>query len=332
MCEMQYMLEYVLGWKSPSGFAADKGTIVHKIMEILACIKHAEQKKEKFVDDDIVGKLDIKNYNLDDIIKKVFVYYSTMSPLHKWTEKELKLCSDWTYKALQDNNGTFDPRVREIIQPEQHFDIVIDKPWSHYKYETPEGVLEGQLAIKGTIDLITKVNDNTLELIDYKTGKRLDWATGEEKTLAKLYKDPQLKIYHYAISKLFPEYDHIIASINYINDGGTYSVCFDKSDLADTEDMIRAKFEKIKNTNKPRLNKSWKCTKLCHFGKSTFENTSLLPILEYRDGQVCKPGQVMTKCEQVKHEIDLIGMKGVVDSMTCPGYTIGKYKAPGAIE
>jgi hypothetical protein len=96
--------------------------------------------------------------------------------------------------------------------------------------------------------------------------------------------------------------------------------------------MIRRKFETIKNTQIPQLNKSWKCTKLCHFGKTTFENTHALPILEYRDGQLCKIDAPMTKCEQIKHEIEVKGIDNVVDQYTVPGYTVGKYKAPGSAE
>jgi hypothetical protein len=332
MCEQQYFLEYVLGHRSPSNKKADKGTICHKALEILAHIKLAIQNGESSTTDDVIGKIKVNNYNLDTIIEQVYKHYSTEFKHHEWELKDYKDCHKWVHKALIDHNGAFDPRSRHIIQPEQHFDIVIDKPWADYEYETKDGLLKGKLAIKGTIDLITKVNDNTLEIIDWKTGKRLDWATGQEKTLEKLYKDPQLKIYHYALSNLYPEYDHIIMSINFINDGGAFSMCFDKSDLASTEDLIRKKFEEIKKCKKPKLNKSWKCTKLCHFGKTTFENTDMLPIIEYRDNQVCKPGQCMTKCEQIKYEIELKGIKNVVDEYTREGYTVGKYKAPGSVE
>ena len=134
------------------------------------------------------------------------------------------------------------------------------------------------------------------------------------------------------MSKLYPEYDHIMATINFINDGGAFSICFDKSDLPNTEDIIRKKFETIKKCKKPLLNKSWKCNKLCHFGKTTFENTNSLPILEYRDGQVCSNGNYMTKCEQIKHDLELKGMNAVVDEYTSQGYSVGKYKAPGSVE
>jgi hypothetical protein len=226
----------------------------------------------------------------------------------------------------------FDPRNRNILCPEQHFDIVIDKDWSKYKYKLSEGTLEGNLAIKGTIDLITQVGDNTIEIIDWKTGRRLNWATGQEKTQEKLEEDPQLRIYHYAIQKLYPHIDHIMVTIFFINDGGAFSVIFDKSDLPKTESMLRDKFEIIKKTQKPRLHKSWMCSKLCHFGKSTFENSNVLPILEYRDNQLCQKNTHMTKCEQIKHDIELKGINNVVDEYTVPGYTVAKYKAPGSVE
>jgi len=333
MCEQQYFIEYVLGYRSPSNKKADKGTIVHKVLEILAGIKLSEQNNESKYNDDILGDIDIKKYNLDQITEQVYEYYTSQFKHHEWELKDFKDCHKWVYKALTDHNGIFDPRSRNIVRPEQHFDIVIDKPWANYSYETLEGVLEGKLAIKGTIDLITKVNDNTLEIIDWKTGRRLDWATGQEKSLEKLYVDPQLKIYHYALSKLYPEYDHIIMSINFINDGGAFSMCFDKSDLSSTEELIRKKFEEIKKCKRPKLNKTWKCNKLCYFGKNTFENNkNILPILEYRDNQLISKGNYMTVCEQIRHDIDLNGMNHVVDKYTTPGYTVGKYKAPGSTE
>jgi len=329
LCEQQYFLEYVLGYRGPSGLKADKGTTVHKVLEILAVIKKAQQDDVKVIDDDVVGKIDISNYSLDLIIEQVYKYYSEANSHHKWTPKDYKDCHAWVYKAIEFNNGMFDPRNRHILCPEQHFDIEIKKPWSAYSYDTPEGKLEGNLAIKGTIDLITLVNDNTIEIIDWKTGRRLDWATGKEKTQEKLQVDPQLRIYYYAISQLYPHIENIIFSIYFINDGGPFSICFDKSDMYKTEDMLRQKFQIVKNSRKPQLHKSWMCTKLCHFGKTTFENTHIEPQVEYRDNQVCGIGDNMTKCEQIKHDINLNGMDIVVDQYKNKNHSFGKYKAPG---
>lgn len=332
MCPMQYFIEYNLGHKSPSNKKADKGTICHKVFEILAEIKLNTQFGRPYFYDDIISQVNVVDYNLDQIIDQVYTYYTSRFNHHDWTSTDLKDCRKWVQKALEYNNGMFDPRNREIVSSEQHFDMEIKKDWAKYSYKIDNEVISGNLAIKGTIDLITKVNDKTLEVIDWKTGKRLDWATGQEKTLDKLHTDPQLMIYFYAIQNLYPNIEHIIVSINFINDGGVFSVCFDKSHLFKVEMMLKQKFETIRNTVHPQLNKSWKCTKLCHFGKTTFENSNYLPIIEYRENQITPLGKYMTKCEQIHHDIGVKGLNGVVDEYKLPGYSIGQYKAPGSTE
>lgn len=325
MCEQQYFIEYNLGLRGPSGQKADKGTIVHKVMEILADIAVACSKGEMHIQDDIVGEISTLDHNVEDITEKVYEFYSTRTPHHTWKSIDLKHCKKWIEKALTVQGGNFDPRNQRIIQPEQKFDLVIEKPWAYYEYSDD---LKGYLSIKGTIDLIAQPNENTIEIIDYKTGKRLDWATGEEKTFGKLEKDPQLRMYHYAASKLYPDIDHIIVSIYFINDGGIFSMNYDKSQLPETEDMIRKKFERIKACKRPKLTRSWKCTKLCHFGKNYFDE----PIIEYRHGHVCEKGTPMTMCEQIRHAIDIAGMETTIDKYQAEGYNIGNYKAPGTTE
>lgn len=332
MCPMQYYIEYNLGMRSPSNKKADKGTICHKVFEILAFIKLNQQKNNRYFEDDIIGPVDITDYDLNTIIEQVYTFYTSQFTHHEWTARDFKDCDKWVYKALDYGDGMFDPRNREIVEPEQHFDITIDKDWAKYSYETKDGLLEGQLSIKGTIDLITRVNDDTFEVIDWKTGRRLDWATGQEKTLDKLHQDPQLMLYYYAISKLYPDIKHIMVSINFINDGGMFSVCFDKNNLYQVEMMLRKKFEDIKNTTNPPLNKSWKCTKLCHFGKNTFEGSEHLPLIEYRENKLTNLGETMTICEQIKHDVTVKGMQNVIDEYQAPGYNIAHYKAPGSTE
>lgn len=81
MCEQQYFAEYVLGWRGPSGQKADKGTITHKILEILAVIKKGLQDNASSIDDNILGNISTTNYDLDDIISRVYKHYSEKSPL-----------------------------------------------------------------------------------------------------------------------------------------------------------------------------------------------------------------------------------------------------------
>jgi len=329
MCEQQYFIEYVLGWRGPSGLKADKGTIVHKVLEILAFIKQGYQNQESTINDDIVGEIQVDSYDLNNIYNSVYNYYSNNNSHHEWKEKDKTECFKWINKALEFNKGMFDPRNRDIVCPEQHFDFVLDKPWAKYSFDTPDGTIAGNLALKGTIDLITRIDDNFFEIIDWKTGKRLNWSTGKEKTQASLENDPQLRIYHYAVSHLYPEIDNIMITINFINDGGPFSMCFQKSDLVKTELMLKEKFEKIKQTKRPRLHKTWMCKKLCHFGKTTFANTTIDPLIEYRDGEISNKGEIMTKCEQIHHDLQLQGMNNVIQSYKHPNHTFGFYKAPG---
>ena len=83
-----------------------------------------------------------------------------------------------------------------------------------------------------------------------------------------------------------------------MNDGGPFTVHFQDSDIPETLEMIRAKFEVIKDTDIPELRRSWKCSKLCSAGKTTFEGTSVDPIIERRFGVPTRYGEYMTKCEQ----------------------------------
>ena len=329
-CEQRYYIEYNLGWKGESGLKAEKGTISLKVLEILAHIKLGQQNEAKSITDDIVGKVSTKTYNIDKLVDKVFGHYSSFATHHNWASKDLEDCREWVHKARRLNSGMFDPLNRHIVAPELRFDFEIDQPWAKYKYNLPNGeILEGQLAMKGTIDLVTDIGDNMYEVVDWKTGRRLNWATGEEKTYEKLHDDPQLRMYHYAVSKAYPDKEQIVVTINFINDGGPFSICYTKDELPRTEAMLREKFERIRQTQVPKLNRSWKCTKLCPFGKTTFAGTHIKPIQEFRSGQVTPKGQLMTKCEQIKFEITRKGMERTTTEYSAQDHHVSDYTAPG---
>lgn len=212
---MQYFLNYVLGYSTgvPSQFKADQGTIVHKVLEILANLKHAKQRGENGFEDDCIGWCEFKDwmdiYHLtndevdkinktrsaesiykwdcyveyghtrkgkelvEDLIQRVYDYYTSCWTHHNWTPAIFRHISNWVWIALDyspgnDKQNPFDPRQREIHAAEPHFDIEIKKPWAEYEYELDGKKLTGNLSIKGTIDLITRVDDDTLEIIDWK--------------------------------------------------------------------------------------------------------------------------------------------------------------------
>jgi hypothetical protein len=331
-CPMRYFGEYTLGWNGPSNMKADKGTIVHKVLEILACSKKAQQDGLKSFTDDICGEItsDVMSIEIDPLTEQVYDYYSKAFKHHDWQPKDLREVKRWVHKVFEQANGAFDPRKRDIVEPEQRFDFEIQDDWAKYEYEIDGQTISGRLALKGTIDLITKVGDGFYEIIDWKTGKRINWGTGEEKTQEYLFHDPQLRLYHYAAHCLYPNVEQIMITINFMNDGGAFTIFFQRKDIPDTIEMLKKKFEEIKNTEVPQLNTGWKCRKFCYFGTTTFEGTHVLPIIQKGRGHVTNKGQTMCKCEQLDFVLKHRPLDTVVKHMSAPGHVLGHYKAPGS--
>ena len=103
---MQYYMEYGLGWRGPSNKKADKGTIVHKVLEIAAVCKKGLQDGKKIIVDEHIGRVSTCNYKpeyLDKVIDRVYEYYTSRTGHHKWLPLDLKHCRKWVWKALEYN-------------------------------------------------------------------------------------------------------------------------------------------------------------------------------------------------------------------------------------
>lgn len=293
-CGHSYFLTYNLGlrpdgkkeggngWTIPKPqMKADKGNIVHKALELLARKKLATQQgKASFAEDEIGKVWPCDGFDVDLAFEEAWAYYTKVRCPHwPWDDKEYRLCRGWTYDVCELNGGMWNPLNRTVVQPEQYFDIPIEQPWAKYSYRLPDGTkLDGRLAIKGTVDLITETPCGTLEYLDWKTGQRKDWATGKVKDWKKLRDDPQLRIYHYALSKLYPDRKYIIMTIVFVQDGGAFSLDFGPSDLAKTEAMLKDRFEKVRDCQRParilhQPADKWKCKYLCAFGMNQWAGT-----------------------------------------------------------
>ena len=205
-CQMQYFMTYVLGYRSESGKKAQQGTACHKVMECLAACKKELQdnpdSKTLSITDDALGQLEFTPRKLGtkkfvaQLMKDSYEHYTSQDS-HKYYPADFRFCEKQVETALTFNEGQFDPRNRNIVDTEPTFDIEIEEDWAKYEYEMPDGTtITGNLAIKGTIDLVTKIDDNIIEVVDWKTGQRKTWATGEVKTYEKLLDDAQLLLYN----------------------------------------------------------------------------------------------------------------------------------------
>ena len=329
-CEMQYFMTYVLGYQSKSGKKADMGTMVHKVMEVLAGLKkyHQDSPRARIlrVDDDAIGKFKCPRteLNTDELVNKLIDLsidsYAEKSP-HVFSKKDRQEIAKTAWCFLTHGDGQFDPRKRNIHFPEPHFDIPIEEDWAKFDYEVDGKVVQGQLAIKGTIDLVTLINEDTIEVVDWKTGRRMDWATGEVKDYNKLENDPQLLLYYYAISKLYPEFPNRIMSIFFYKDKdgnpdpSPFSICFSKEDESRFLEMLKNRVTEIRENVNPKpldpSRKHWKCTALCHFCKNDWPETNI------------------SMCEYIENHVNQHGMEKTIKDCTRKGFDIGFYEAPG---
>jgi len=176
----------------------------------------------------------------------------------------------------------------------------IDKSWgtglSHRRKILKIEKIGKKLTQCISVDSVDKTYLCTKNLIPtHNSGRRLNWATGKEKTQADLEKDPQLLLYYYALKTLYPDQSFYV-SIYYVNDGGLFDIVFTDDDFEKAEKMIRQRFEYIRSVEMPkqisRDQSHWKCQKLCGFS-----------ILE-KDGK--------TACQCMRENIEYYGMDETV--------------------
>ena len=161
-----------LGLADTSGKKAELGNIVHKALELLARKKLALQKKESsFGDPEISIIFNTLEFNPEEAIATGWNHYTDpLKTIHSWEEGDRKKAKKWVWDVLLYNNGMFNPLNREIVMPEEYFDMEIPEEWARYEYTIPgeKGTFSGQLRIKGTMDLVTRVKKGLIEYVDWK--------------------------------------------------------------------------------------------------------------------------------------------------------------------
>ena len=332
-CQLKYYQVYGLGYQDKSNLKAECGTTVHKVMEVLGnCKKILQEGAKQTFKDDAIGEVKFTKKGLytDSFVQKIidrsYEHYKSLSA-NDFDKKlsGVKIDDENFYHskpfvekmcdiALNGCGGIYDPRNRTIVDMEPHFDLPINEDWAYFDYEHEGETLRGQLAIKGTIDTVTSTDDDTIEVIDWKTGQRTVFSTGEEKTYGKLQKDPQLLLYNHAISRLYPSYSNRVMTINFLRDGGPFSLLFDEEDDAMFIDMLKKRFEEIANAKRlfpvSKSREHWKCKYLCAFSK-------------------IDPETGKTICHGVEESIKTYGIDVTTEKYKKKNFDPTYYNAPG---
>lgn len=252
-CEFQFYLTQILGFYDESGPAATLGHLSHHVLEILSRLSILKHKK------------DSKYWNAEYLWQICFNHYAKERPdiFEKIDSSKLKKVAKGTFALI---NSEYSPINERTIAAETPFSIPVQD--NELAFE-----IDGQkhyLNLRGRIDRIDKINDSTIEIMDYKTGTRTNYKSSDraKKDEISLRDEIQPRLYHLAAKHLFPWAENIIVTFIYLADGGPISVPFCDQDIHKTYDMIKKRYFTIKNNSSPqKTSEKWKCRSLCSFYK-----------------------------------------------------------------
>ena len=175
-CQMQYFMTYVLGHQTTSGKKAQLGTVVHKVMEVLAGCKKLHQDGQKLLlEDDAIGEVEFTKRKLgtkkfvNEILKRSYDHY-TSNCTHHYTNADYKFCDKTTWEALTYDDGNFDPRKRNIVAAEPQFDIPIEEA----------GSKEISLRARGTPRIANRLLRRVRDYAEMETEGVIDESTAKE--------------------------------------------------------------------------------------------------------------------------------------------------------
>lgn len=259
-CEWLYFLQQVLYFDEmcPKPDAI-LGTIAHKVLEILSIASLRKHRK------------DSKIWDVNYLWTIVFNRYCKTDPesvSNIKPEKLEKVCLG-IHNLLNDE---YTPIRDNTLSAEAKFHIPLMSP----EFRLPQEFLgnsyseqDKYFSLRGRIDRIDRINDDTIEVIDYKSGQRTSFSssTRHKKEASDLHEEIQPRMYHLAAKHLYPWAKNIIVTFIYLTDGGAVPTPFSDADINTTKDILLKRFRAIKANIDPQRNRSWKCSKICSFGK-----------------------------------------------------------------
>jgi len=228
-CRWMYYCKYILKLPDEGGDKTRLGSVIHEIFELISRPSKQEQRK-KYILHSIETK---KLYpSLHRLFQKILNRFKIpVGELRELGEQLLinAFCSGYDIKS-------------KVLDVEKDFHIQVSE----------------NVYIKGFIDKILELDDNTLELIDYKSGAPFN----DEKCNSEF----QPFFYKLAAQKLFPKYKNFLFSFHFLKNKKIITVSKDNEELARFLNFIIAQgilmlnFD-LKDAN---CNTGWHC-KWCKF-------------------------------------------------------------------
>ncbi len=249
-CQWKYYLQTSLGFEDVSGPSAVLGHIAHKVLELFSKASMVNHPKDSKIWD--------ANYVWDICFNHYYKVENKGAEGIK-NDKIKAVCRG--IKELL--NSSYTPIRHNTIATE----VKANVPLVGKDFKLKDS--DKTFYIRGYIDRIDKIDDKTVEIVDYKSGTRTDYESKDrhKKTSEDIFKSIQAKLYHYATKQLYPWAENILVTFIYITDGGPVTAFFCDDDLKDTIELVKKRFKAVQANEDPQRTRSWKCNALCPFGK-----------------------------------------------------------------
>jgi len=288
MCKFAWYLNYIHKLPFKDSFATMQGKMLHKICEDYAsseirirelreAIGDANKKDKEMMMREIQ---ELQRYF--DYTSRVYYYYRNEFEPWKYVDgykETAKLCNSCEFynedtkscnvidekvdefagcprKEARESfrlinqvfgvDGDQNPLNRKILAIEKEFHIELDNG----------------IPIYGFIDIVSELDEDTVEIIDWKFGK---WQLPQDEAIY----DIQLRMYAVAASILYPQYKNIICTLEYPRYYGSRSkpssvtVTFNQADLEETKNVIAEAWEYVNTQNLLVRSPSYTCKYMC---------------------------------------------------------------------
>jgi CRISPR/Cas system-associated exonuclease Cas4 (RecB family) len=252
-CPFKYYLTYVVGIRRPDTFATLNGRIIHTQLEKMSLGHMKHWKLELLARYKRYQPWTLhKNYLQHEHECETCASLSEVPSYHGAIEDLFindKNCPKWHIKEAV--NLIDDILIREI----NPFDYPLIDAEHKFKLHIGDNVY-----INGFIDLVSRLDDETIEIRDWKTGNWLP-------SYADVREDAQLRIYDLAASILFPQYKNRLLTLDYIKHK-CFTFVIDEAEREDNRLWLIDMAKKIEADMNPRRisnspSKFWKCKALC---------------------------------------------------------------------
>lgn len=260
-CPFSYFLKYIIGMETKAGKAALQGSIVHQAFEWMAKLRKRGKTN--------VDPMWLLNRAWDKLTAETLgvAIRRVTTRIDKNTGNlmeaaDFKKCRVALETILDDQ--FYNPYNLKIVDAERWF--ALELPGEEWECLDKDGKLH-QFAIRGFIDLVHEIDEDTIEVVDWKTGSREDFYTRQPIDEALLIREIQPRLYHLAAYFLYPKYKNILTTFYYTNSGGPITIALSQDDLTMTISTLHRFFTTIRQDTLIRRNRFWTC-KMCHFNNN----------------------------------------------------------------